>query len=246
MRSLGIVLISLGLAACNPTGAYPTTVTAKPVVLDIGDSVSLQYTRHARNDLCTTVILQHEGGTLQDDQPENNQDCVEHPIQQGTSNDGCSSAELAQIPARLAPWHYTVIAFNAGLHDMQDIPVLWKQPGGIMYRCGGPLPLDEYKQNIEALAGVMKEHADVVIWVDTTPVYYSNRENVPPGSQDAYNAAAEAVAREHGFYVLRFTDVLENPDDIHLSPEGTLRAGQQLADCITTALNQSETANCHK
>ncbi len=249
----------LVLAGCNHGGASPAAISAGcndftphqdpdpgkacfkeegslPTALSFGDSVSLGYAGDVRHDLCGVVDSRHDAWTDEDIDV-----CGERyePFWIGRivdigHNDGCSATLLDTVNQVLVGQHYNVITFNIGLHDMQ----LDKTT-----QCGLVSPM-EYRDNLEAISTVIAEHADVVIWIDTTPIP-AGLANEPAGEEIVFNPIAEDVAREHGFYILNLDSRGQLQDNIHYTGDGYYHLGRQVSDCILDALDQDETTSCH-
>jgi hypothetical protein len=217
----------------------------QPVALVIGDSVSLQWTPKARLQLCGSVIVQHEAGRLERDEPESPpKSCDKKDVDQKfDANNGCAASMLAVTLPRLDQWHYNIILLNAGLHDVQPNRVHWER-GGILYDCGGPTPLDEYRASLERIAEYLQQHADAVVFVATTDVSEGNKSHIPVGAVEPYNKVMSDVAYKHGFYFLTFT-VHAKKEDIHLSQKSSAIAADEAAMCIETVLQGATMSNCH-
>lgn len=239
MNKLWMVMF-LVLAACAGTDKP----LAQPVVMVIGDSVSKQWTPEARRNLCGSVVVQHEAG-INWDGPEALPANCENVGQSKSDNNGCAASDLVVALPHLKPWHYSVIMFNAGMHDLQP-----QKNGrvyhGVKYYCGGPTPIDEYRASIEQLASSLQAHADAVIFVATTPVDSGNQSDISVNSEAAYNAVLKDVAKKHGIYFLIFTGVKPGTHNIHLTLASAQLAGQEAAMCIETALQGSDMENCSR
>lgn len=241
MKTLWIAA-ALALAGCNGSGSG----APEPVVMVIGDSVSIQWTPSARRALCGEIVVQHESGISDEPEaPEKSCDIpnVLHQIGR-PANNGCAASALFGALPRLEQWRYNVILFNAGLHDTQYHHTVWKN-GDVTYTCGGPTPLDEYRNSLEHIADLLVQRADAVVFVMTTPVSAGNNLN-PVGEEVSYNQVLKDVAREHGFYILTFTDIAVGKHNIHLSGDSVRTAGVEAAACIETTLQDSDSEECHR
>lgn len=230
----------LMLAGCNGR------VDPEPVVMVLGDSVSEQWFTTTRHHLCGAVVVQHDSKDGDaPEAPKKSCDKLRDYLQPGRwANDGCAATTVVTAFPRLQPWHYSVIMFDAGLHDTQFAIAPHKNQG-ISYSCGGPTPLDEYRESLEKIADFLGLHADAVVFIMTTPVNPGNNHN-PVGGEVLYNQVLKEVARKHGFYILTFTDVQAKPHDIHLNGRSILNAGGQAAACIETVMQHKESPNCHR
>lgn len=223
-----------GLACFNTEGSLPTAI-------DFGDSVSLGTTAAARHDLCGVVDYRHDKWEKGDINVcgENYLPYFKGQVIAHANNNGYSATELSAMKKQLIPdAHYNVILFNSGLHDMQD---------SVRYPGQRNVPLDAYRANLEAISALVEKHADVVIWINTTPIPVgaTNFPGFPAGEQDVYNPVAEAVAREHGFYILDIEARDQIPNNIHFESSGYEFLGSQVKDCVLAAMQQQETQTCH-
>ena len=216
--------------------------------IDFGDSVSLGWTVNARHDLCGVMDFRHDNWERGDIDL-----CgvAWNPYDAGqqvaaSDNNGFSSTELDAMEKHLADptTHYNVCTFNSGYHDMQRTP---KHPSV-------NIPLNLYSNNLEAEAQIMEQHCDIIIWVDSTPMPgnrgYAGDTYVLTADIPAYNAVGRAVARRHGFYILNWDgDPQHDPranENVHFTQAGYAVLGQQVVDCIYTAVNQESSTFCHQ
>lgn len=209
-----------------------------PTAIVFGDSVSKGYSAQARHDLCGLVNLRHEpfstGAITLCDENYTKENIVLSV--KAASNDGCSITLLSIVQQSFANnEHYNIVIFNAGLHDAQTY---------ISVQGCGEISLLDYASNIESISAILETHADIVIWVDTTDIPIgADRE--PYGYQDILNPIAENVAKEHGFYILNIISRLQRPSNIHFTYDGYVNLGNQLSNCVLTALVSEETQRCH-
>lgn len=213
---------------------------------DFGDSISLGWTAYARHNFCGVIDFRHNAF----DSGNDNLCGILRPYAVGRDiadgyNNGYSFTELQRVEDELANTnrHLNVITFNSGFHDMQRSP---KNPNN-------RLGLADYRNNLEAIAQILEQHADIVIWVDTTPIsgnraYAGDTYNIA-SDIPIYNAVGEQVAREHGFYILNWSGNPEHDsrsnENVHFSQSGYEDLAQQVTDCVYTALNQEQSARCH-
>lgn len=220
----------------SPAGCYPgfEQLTA----IDFGDSVSLAYSGHARLRLAGVVDFRHDAWEHEDIEAHDNPYFFGQVVAMGHNN-GYSTTLVNGMTAELDEKHYNVILFNSGLHDIQP-------------RAGAPnVDLVTYQANIEAAAWLAEQHADVVIWIDTTDVPAALSPSVqqygaPAHAQVPYNQVAHEIAREHGFYILNISSEGQRIDDVHFRSYGVRKQGNEIAACVLVALQQEETAICHK
>lgn len=235
MRLKSAIMIgSLGIAGCNSMQISPSAV-------DFGDSTSKAYAAYTRLDLYGQVDLRHDPYDQGDIVPSDSSSYISAEIAYGNNN-GYSSTLLLGMEQRLVDkvW-FNVLAFNSGYHDIQHLP--GKPIGTAM------ISQSEYRDNLEAIAQLAEQHAGIVIWVDTPGL---EAAEVPVGADVAdavnvpiYNGIAREVAQEHGFYMLSMPGT-DHDGTVHFTTEGYRILGQHLADCVLTALDGAETADCHR
>ncbi|MGM0494661.1 MAG: SGNH/GDSL hydrolase family protein [Armatimonadota bacterium] len=182
-----------------------------PRVLLIGDSISMGYTLPVRKK-------------LED----------EANIHRPAMNCGPTSRGVKHLDEWLGDGDWDVIHFNFGLHDLK-----------IMEETGNhQVPIDEYEENLEQMVARMKQTGAELVWASTTPV--PNPVNGPERrSEDVvrYNEVAEAVMREHSVaiddlyeFALPQLRVIQLPENVHFSPEGSEVLARQVAESIRQAL----------
>lgn len=233
MSKLWMVLVLLALAGCGSQAIKQM----EPTAIQFGDSNSLGAAGVARLKLNGTVDFRHDpwdkGGIAPSDTPY----FYGKTAGNGFNNGACSNMLMA-LEQQLQGTHYTVLVMNAGIHDAQ------------LFHDGvetGPIPIPSYRNCLEAAAQEAEQHADYVIWVNTTPIPASSLgAQWLAGSEKPYNTAADAVAKEHGFYVLETDAEGQKPANVHFTSHGYDLLGTRIADCVMTVLNQIETAVCHK
>lgn len=209
---------------------------ANPTAIEFGDSISLGYSGYARHNLCGKVNYRHNAWDVgavplcgANFTPYN----LGQVITKG-DNDGCAATLLDAVTTQLAGTHYSVILYNAGLHDMQQ----WVSSFG----CGLNDTIT-YGSTMEQISSIVQDHADIVIWVDSTAV--PNITGYIAGDQQVFNPIAESVAQEHGFYILNVRSIGQIPGNIHFTSAGYEEIAKQISDCILTALANAETNDCH-
>ncbi|MFW6438096.1 MAG: SGNH/GDSL hydrolase family protein, partial [Armatimonadota bacterium] len=134
---------------------------------------------------------------------------------------------------------WDVIHFNFGLHDLKVMEETGKHQ----------VPIDEYEENLEQMVARMKQTGAEVIWASTTPV--PDPVNGPERhSADVvkYNKVAEAVMREHSVaiddlyeFALPQLKMIQLPENVHFSPEGSEVLARQVAESIRQALAGQKT-----
>jgi len=257
MKMYLAVVFILALAGCGSGGGSPTSAVAPvtasvapvastaipvptamwPTAIDFGDSVSLGYSGPARYDMDKGYVdYRHNAWSAENIVPEYNDWFFGTEAHAG-ENDGYAETLLLAMEQELNDQHYTVILFNAGLHNLQE---------------NMQTLIPDYTNTIEAIATLVEQHADIVIWIDTTPVpanidpVASGMGNVAENAQLSYNVAARQVAVEHGFYMLSVTAYGQLPNNVHYDVSGYEALGERVSTCVLLAMAASHSDQCHK
>lgn len=216
----------------------------QPIGIDWGDSDSIGWVPIARENLYSTVDFRHDhwekGGF--EPEPNHESDYISR-VASASANDGDSRQLLKTMEQELtAGTHYNVCVFNAGDHDVR-----------MAHFHGAPhlinlIPIDHYRDNLKAIMDLIRQHCDVAIWVKTPPI--ASDVDATYGFFRAsdvrkYNAVAEGIAKEHGFYILETTIDGIIPNDVHFTAAGYKLFGTRVSDCVLLALAGSESGTCH-
>jgi len=151
------------------------------------------------------------------------------------TNAGPTTKGVENIDAWLGKDKWDVIHFNWGLHDLKymfdDLP---------------QVDLGQYEQNLNRLAGRLKQTGAALIWASTTPV--PNERVSPkrvPSDVARYNeAAARVMARNqipiNDLYHLALPKLgtLQQKDNVHFHPEGSRLLAEQVAAAIRKTLGK--------
>lgn len=217
---------------------FCSSAFAAPTAVEFGDSRDIVYTLYAGNDLCGLVNLKHDpfenvGNVCQELTP-----YAVNLLLNEEQNNGCAQTELIGMQKEFSvKAHFHIVIFNAGLHDFQT------------YLSGfgcGLSTQTEFYSNVEAVAIEAQDHGDICLWVDATPVP-TGQTNIPPGIETTINPIGEAIAIEHGCYILNWVNPSfgQIPNNVHYTPEGYAALGQQLADCVSLVESGMESLTCH-
>jgi acyl-CoA thioesterase-1 len=149
------------------------------------------------------------------------------------ANGSDTRAGLANIDKWLGDGKWDVIHFNWGLHDIKHT-----DDGK------NPVPLDEYKQNLQKLVDRLQQTGARLIWASTTPVPDSDKAPLRHNSDVlAYNKAAlKIMEAEHIAMDDLYTfakgqiDAIQLPDNVHFSLEGSKTLATRVAASIEAAL----------
>jgi lysophospholipase L1-like esterase len=201
-----------------------------PHVLILGDSISVGYTRDVRKML--------EGKAN-----------VFRPMQaNGKNPDNCGDTTigLAKIDQWLGDKRWDVIHFNWGLWDLcYRNPAVKKNSGKDKVNGKVSTTPADYEKQLEELVARLKKTGAKLIWASTTLVPDGEPGRFV-GDDAKYNAVAAKVMERHGITVndlhaLTRTFAPEffvRPGDVHFTPQGSKRLGEQVAAKISEALKQ--------
>jgi acyl-CoA thioesterase-1 len=197
-----------------------------PRVLVIGDSISMNYQEAAKAALKGVANYHRCEGNAY------------------TSAHGVRNAELWLGNFHEPGFHWDVIQFNHGLHDL-------KQPYDAAGNRFGPhaIPLEEYRANLEKMIGILRKTGATLIWCSTTPVPNDNKSAYArcKGAEKAFNETARQVMARHPEILV--TDLAQVVDsspvfegwrktvDVHFyKPEEQQALGEAVAAGIRKAL----------
>ncbi len=147
-----------------------------PRVLVIGDSISMNYHEAAKAALAGVANYHRNEGNA------------------GPSERGVLNAELWLGDYRAKGFHWDVIQFNHGLHDLKQSHDAKTDTWG-----GYSVPLDQYKANLEKQIAILRRTGARLIWCSTTPVPNHNKGPYArrKGASAEFNAAALEVIGRH-------------------------------------------------
>lgn len=230
----------VGTAVCaNAAGEKPFTpksdvkgdwsFTADPKlpnVLLIGDSISIGYTRLAREQLAGKAN-------------------VYRPMHgKGPENCGDTTRGLERIDAWLGDQKWDVIHFNWGLWDLCWRNAKSKNQGG-RDKVGGKLstPPADYEKNLEKLVTRLEATGAKLIWANTTAVP-EGEDGRFVGDDEKYNAVAARVMQKHGIATDDLFTLTKGfagkfslkAGDVHYTPEGYEKLAVQVAATVENIL----------
>jgi len=195
---------------------------ALPRVLIIGDSISIGYTAPLKTLLEGKAMVFHNPGNAQH-----------------------SGYGLKYLESWLGKESWDVIHFNHGLHDLKYVDhegknTTSKEKGRIQ------IPLEQYAQNMEAIVLRLKQTGAHLIFASTTP--FPDRPAGPlreASSTKAYNQAAQQIMESHSIpindlhgFALPRLGTLQQPNNVHFTPEGSKALAQEVARHILKALGK--------
>ncbi len=222
---LVLVLVALTATAqdqrrVNPAFTDPEVDPNLPNVLLIGDSISIGYHVAAREALAGKAN-----------------------VYRPKINCGPTTRGLEQIDQWLGDRQWDVVHWNFGLHDLKFMGPDGQNLADPADPTSHPqVAIDDYRANIKTLAERIKQQAKVVIWRETTPVPTGASGRVA-GDAKRYNAAAaEALAEVGGVVTDPFFSFAETvadmqqPANVHYTPEGSKALGQHVANTVAKNL----------
>ncbi|MHC4917600.1 MAG: SGNH/GDSL hydrolase family protein [Planctomycetota bacterium] len=190
-----------------------------PLVLIVGDSISIGYTPFVEKELEGRArVVHHEGNG-------------------GDSNNVLGNLGPVWLPALgETP---ALIHANAGLHDLR----FWPAKGEYQ------VTLESYRKNVGLLAQKLLATGAKVIWATSTPILDgapNMSRDFPRKNSDveAYNAAAVEAMTAAGIEVDDLYALVEKagreklvtPDGVHLTEDGYRALGVKVAEAVRQAL----------
>ncbi|WP_227021423.1 SGNH/GDSL hydrolase family protein [Oceaniferula marina] len=187
------------------TGKATKIDPALPMVLIIGDSISIGYTGKVRAQLKGKANVLHNPGNSQ-----------------GTTNG------LAKIDAWLGDTQWDVIHFNFGLHDLKRV-----KKAGTAQNSNDPddpyqADLKTYTSNMEQLVKRLKKTEAKLIFATTTPFPGGVSPYRAPEDAAKYNAAALKIMKANQVEVndlyaaiLPHLKTHQRPVNVHFLPKGS-------------------------
>lgn len=208
----------------NPAFTDPEVDSNLPNALLIGDSISIGYHVAAREALAGKAN-----------------------VYRPKTNCGPTTRGLEQIDQWLGDRNWDVVHWNFGLHDLKFMGPNGENLADPADPTSHPqVAIADYQANIKKLAERIKQQAKVVIWRETTPVPKGAGGRVPGDAKRYNDAAAEAIAEVGGIvtdpffaYAETVAD-MQQPANVHYTPEGSKALGQHVAAVIENALPARE------
>ena len=147
-----------------------------PRVLVIGDSISMNYHEAAKAALKGVANYHRNEGNA------------------ASSEHGVRNTELWLGNFHEQGFHWDVIQFNHGLHDLKQTYDAKTSTWGDYN-----VPIDTYKANLEKQIAILRKTGARLIWCSTTPVPNHNKGPFArrKGASAEFNAAALEVMRRH-------------------------------------------------
>jgi len=215
---VGFIATCLMLSA----DAQPAGPTPLPNVLIIGDSISIGYMKPLEELLKGKANVVHNPG-----------------------NAAHSGNGLAKLDEWLGDTKWDVIHFNHGLHDLKYLDAEGKS-ARTKEGAHIQIPLDKYKENLEAIVQRLKKTGAKLIFATTTP--YPDKVEGPlreKGDAERYNTAALEIMKRnevaindlYTFALPRLTE-LQMPNNVHFTESGSKVLAEEVAKHIEAALSK--------
>lgn len=197
-------------------------------VLVIGDSISMNYHDAAKNALAGIANYhRNEGNSI-------------------STAHGVRNAELWLGNYQERGFHWDVIQFNHGLHDLKQVYDKNKNEWGAY-----SVSLDDYKANLEKEIKILKQSGAKLIWCSTTPVPNDNKGKYgrAKGSSKIFNDAAMEVMKKHPEIIINdlhqaisdspVFDSWRKQNDVHFYKKDERKViGEAVANAVKKALNE--------
>lgn len=192
-----------------------------PLVLIIGDSISIGYMATVEEELRERAHVVHNPGNSQ-----------------GTTH------TLANLDDWLADTDFDLIHFNLGLHDIKRVTVAGTADNSKSPSDPRQADLPTYTQNLERIVQRLKKTGARLIFATTTPVPADvtgpHRDEADP---PRYNAAAVEIMAAHRVpvndlytFVLPRMEALQRERNVHFTESGSVALGKVVARQIAGAL----------
>lgn len=191
-----------------------------PMVLIIGDSISIGYTGKVRAQLKGEAnILHHPGNS------------------QGTTNG------LAKVDSWIGDTQWDVIHFNFGLHDLKRV-----KKAGTSQNSNDPndphqADLKTYTTNMEQLVKRLKKTKAKLIFATTTPFPTGVSPHRDPEDVVTYNAAAVKIMKAHQIAINDLYSKVQphlkthqKPKNVHFLGKGSELLAKQVSESIRAML----------
>jgi len=204
----------------KPRAPKPKVDPNLPMVMILGDSISVGYTKFVREKLADKANIIHNPGNSQ-----------------GTTH------TLANVDKWLKLQDWDLIHFNLGLHDLKRVKVAGTSQNSNDPKDPYQADLSTYTANLKKIVSQLKGIGAKLIFATTTPFPAGVRPHRDPEDAANYNQAAIKIMKENNIpvndlYNLVRSDLenLQRPKNVHFSPKGSEKMGAQVAEAIAGAL----------
>jgi acyl-CoA thioesterase-1 len=187
----------------------------------MGDSISIGYFKPTVELLRGKAIVHHNPGNAQH-----------------TANG------LSRLEEWLGETKWDVIHFNHGLHDLKYVDETGKAvPVG---QGKQQIPIDQYEENLEAIARRLKKTGAKLIFATTTPVPEGTNIRVK-GDAKKYNVVARKLMDKYGIvindlysFALSRLGEIQREQNVHFNEQGSYLLAEQVAESVLKALEGGE------
>lgn len=193
-----------------------------PMVLILGDSISIGYTGGVKKALKGKANVIHNPGNSQ-----------------GTTH------TKANIDKWLKIQDWDVIHFNLGLHDLKRVKVAGTSENSDDPNDPYQADLKTYSTNMEEIVGKLKGAGAKLVFATTTPFPSGVSPYRSPEDAAKYNQAAVAIMEKHAIPVNDLYALVEPklgevqiPKNVHFKRAGSAMMAKQVAELIEKALTE--------
>ena len=188
-----------------------------PLVLIIGDSISIDYFKPLQERLKDIAVVHHNQGNAQH-----------------------TAYGLRKLNEWLGDTRWNVIHFNFGLHDLKYVDARGRNTS--VETGKQQIPVDQYERNLDEIVERLKKTGAKLIFATTTPVPDGTGFRAK-GDAVIYNRAAERVMKKHGVriddlysFALPLLTEIQMDSNVHFNPKGSELLAEQVANSILKAL----------
>ncbi|MCP4461969.1 MAG: SGNH/GDSL hydrolase family protein [Planctomycetaceae bacterium] len=200
---------------------------SQPRVLILGDSISIGYTPHVQKSLQQDAL-------------------IVRPMLRHKAAENCAGTDkgIQEIDRWLSigGGKWDVIHFNFGLHDLKRTDA---QTGRNSNDPKDPYQSSpaEYENQLGEIVKQLKQSGATLIFATTTPVPLGVKPHRDPTDPVTYNRIAESIMQANDIQIndlYQFANPIladiQRPANVHFTPAGSARLGEQVADQIRAAL----------
>ena len=195
-----------------------------PMVMILGDSISMGYTPTVKKDLAGKANIIHNPGNSQ-----------------GTTY------TLTQIDNWLKLQEWDVIHFNLGLHDLKRVKVAGTSENSDDKNDPYQADLATYEKNLKAIVAKLKASEAKLIFATTTTFPAGVSPYRDPVDVPKYNGVAIKIMKENGIPVNDLNALispeiktLQKPKNVHFHKAGSTKMGNQVSKLISELLPEEE------
>lgn len=191
-----------------------------PMVLILGDSISMGYTPVVKEGLKGKANVIHNPGNSQ-----------------GTTH------TLKQIDSWLKLQKWDVIHFNLGLHDLKRVKTAGTSDNSNDPNDPYQADLATYEKNLSAIVAKLKKSGASLVFATTTPFPAGVKPHRDPRDAVRYNDVAKKIMKANGIPVNDLYTLvkprlkeLQKPVNVHFSKQGSTVMGDEVTKYIESQL----------